>query len=190
MALTTTFSSATTQNDQQSTPLGGATGKTSDVNEDVQVTLNEGTAAGEADLTHQQTITLNAGNSYEVALDIFAGSLVNDFGDTFNVKELNLRALLKMESLSSIDGSGGSGFNIGNATSDKIGFWDVTPIIQPKATLQGAITDNSGGSGSTVGAISGSGADSALNNNFKAVSNLLLAMRTALVDSGIMKGGA
>ena len=88
MALTTTFSSATTQNDQQSTPLGGATGKTSDVNESVDITLNEGTASGEANLTHQQTITLNAGNSYEVALDIFAGSLVNDFGATFNVKEL------------------------------------------------------------------------------------------------------
>ena len=88
MALTTTFSSATTQNDQQATDLGGATGKTSDVNESVQITLNEGTAAGEADITFQDTITLNAGNSYEVALDIFAGVLVNDFGDTFNIKEL------------------------------------------------------------------------------------------------------
>jgi hypothetical protein len=88
MALTVTFSSATTQNDQQATDLGGATGKTSDVNEDVQITLNEGTGAAEANITLQDTITLNAGNSYEVALDIFAGALVDEFGVTFNIKEL------------------------------------------------------------------------------------------------------
>ncbi len=88
MPLTATFGSQATQNDQQATDLGGATGKTSDINKSVAITLNEGTGAGEANITFQDSLTLAVGNSYEIALDIFAGALVDEFGVTFNIKEV------------------------------------------------------------------------------------------------------
>jgi len=74
MPLSASFSSGATQNDQQATALGGATGKTSSLNTASQITLTEGTGAGNANITLQKTITLNAGNSYTEVLDIFAGS--------------------------------------------------------------------------------------------------------------------
>ncbi len=83
-----------------------------------------------------------------------------------------------------------TGTKIGTGVTQKIGFWNVTPIIQPKDTLQGAITDNSGGSGTDIPAVSGTGDDADINNAHFAIFGLLNQIRDALVDSGIMKGGA
>lgn len=88
MALTTTISSSATQDDSQATAIGGANGKTSAINTSTTITMAEGTGAGQADLTLQKTITLNAGNSYEDNINIFDGTEEDEFGVVFNIKEV------------------------------------------------------------------------------------------------------
>lgn len=128
-----------------------------------------------------------------------------------------------------------TGTKIGTATSQKLGFWNVTPIIQPAGAAQGAasaqtqdaLTDNGGGTADgTVEAVTTftpsvawngssvypSAADAtaiaaaitAAKNNMKEVTTELAkirtdianiktledAIRTALVNTGIMKGAA
>lgn len=90
-----------------------------------------------------------------------------------------------------------TGTKIGTGASQKIGFWNAAPIIQPANALQAAITNSSGGSQdgtlvSTVGTASlATAADGAnTNNNFTDIYALLNEIRAALVTSGIMKGSA
>ncbi len=86
-----------------------------------------------------------------------------------------------------------TGTKIGTATSQKLGFWNVTPIIQPVGAGQAAITDSTGGvaAASLVDVTTAAVSDpTKVNANFATVSVLLLAMRTALVNSGVMKGAA
>lgn len=74
-----------------------------------------------------------------------------------------------------------TGTKFGTSTNDKIGFFDATPIIQPTAITQtysttsathaartaATLTDSSGGTANTtVAAVSGSGADATINDNF------------------------
>ena len=99
-----------------------------------------------------------------------------------------------------------TGTKIGTATGQKIGFWNVTPIIQPAAAGQadqGAMTSvgaNTGTAGagltligdtSTVNQASNIMDDFvALQEDIAALDVLLTEVRTALVNSGIMKGAA
>ena len=96
-----------------------------------------------------------------------------------------------------------TGTKIGTAVGQKLGFWNVTPVIQPKAAGQvdqGAMTSSViGDTGSTNG---GWGASSEVNadkiftavdqlvSDVAALDVLLTEMRTALVNTGIMKGAA
>lgn len=85
----------------------------------------------------------------------------------------------------------GTGTKFGTATGQKMGFWNVAPVIQPAHANQAALTNSSGGTyDGTLAAISGTGADAAINNNFTDIFTLLDAMRTAMVNSGMMKGAA
>lgn len=61
------------------------------------------------------------------------------------------------------------GQSIGQSASDLIGFYGKTPIVQPASTTQAAIT-----AGATT----------------TATINLLLEIRTALVNLGLIKGAA
>jgi hypothetical protein len=72
-----------------------------------------------------------------------------------------------------------TGTKIGTATSQKLGFWNATPIIQPAGATQAAMAAY------VTGAF---GLDS--NVHMQALYDLVAAMRTALVNSGIMKGAA
>ncbi len=72
-----------------------------------------------------------------------------------------------------------TGTKIGTATSQKIGFWNATPIIQPSGATQAAPASY------TTGAF---GLDSDV--NMHALYDLVVAMRTALVNAGLMKGSA
>ncbi|MFH1609697.1 MAG: hypothetical protein ABID40_03620, partial [Candidatus Bipolaricaulota bacterium] len=110
-----------------------------------------------------------------------------------------------------------NGTMIGTAASQKIGFWGVAPVIQPAGADQAdqgamtaaTLTDNSGGGATdnTIGAITqvanagsadvGPTADAIaeladeinkLVSDVGALDTLLTAVRTALVNSGIMKG--
>lgn len=83
------------------------------------------------------------------------------------------------------------GTNLGQSTTDKVGFWGVTPVVQPTAAAQAAITDGSTG---TAAPTNGVAALTATYNStllINAIATIIAqgnAMRTALVNSGIMKG--
>ena len=115
-----------------------------------------------------------------------------------------------------------TGTKIGTAVGQKIGFWNVTPVVQPAAAgqaaaaaqTQDAVTDSTGGSVSTtLAAITAPAADAttSLTADMTAVKNALAsiaaqlakirtdvaniktlqdASRTALVNTGLMKGAA
>ena len=72
-----------------------------------------------------------------------------------------------------------TGTNFGTATNQKIGFWNVTPIIQPSGAAQVAPAAYATGA---------FGLDS--DANMQALYDLVVAMRTALVNVGLMKGAA
>jgi len=50
--------------------------------------MAEGTGAGQANLTFQTTVALNAGNSYISTLNVFDGTLKDEFGVDFKIKEI------------------------------------------------------------------------------------------------------
>lgn len=86
-----------------------------------------------------------------------------------------------------------TGTKIGTAVGQKLGFWNATPIVQPSGAAQAALTDSSGGSGSTIAAVTDttmSDQSAAINNAHFAIVTLLHAIRTALVNAGIIKGAA
>lgn len=86
-----------------------------------------------------------------------------------------------------------SGSKIGLVGSQKIGIWGVTPIIQPASANQAILTNSTGGTydGTLVDVTTAAVSDPAkVNSNFTDIFTLLDAMRTALVNSGIMKGSA
>ena len=84
-----------------------------------------------------------------------------------------------------------TGTKLGTATNQKLSFWNATPIIQPAGANQAALTNNTGGSyDGTLAAISGSGDDANINNNFTDLHTLLNEIRTALVNVGLIKGSA
>lgn len=90
----------------------------------------------------------------------------------------------------------GTGTKIGTATGQKIGFWNATPVVQPASANQAALTDSTGGTASTTFAAITAGAGY-LQADMTAVKNALAqvvlsynAIRTALVNTGIIKGSA
>jgi hypothetical protein len=87
-----------------------------------------------------------------------------------------------------------TGLKIGGATAQKLGFWNATPIVQPAGAAQGAITDSTGSSATTtlvtVRNDTTAHAASDAQDNDHILYTLVNAMRTALVNAGIMKGSA
>ena len=84
-----------------------------------------------------------------------------------------------------------TGTKIGTATTQKLGFWNATPVVQPASADQAALTDSTGGTADgTVAAVSGSGDDATINNNFKEVLTLLNQLRADMVSVGLIKGSA
>jgi hypothetical protein len=87
-----------------------------------------------------------------------------------------------------------TGTKIGTAVSQKLGFWNATPIVQPSGAAQGAITDSTGSSATTtlvtVRNDTTAHAASDAQDNDHILYTLVNAMRTALVNAGIMKGSA
>lgn len=72
-----------------------------------------------------------------------------------------------------------SGLQIGGAANQKISLWGVPTIVQPSGAAQAALASYATGA---------FGLDS--NAHMQALYDLVMAMRTALVNSGIMKGAA
>jgi hypothetical protein len=88
-----------------------------------------------------------------------------------------------------------SGTRIGSG-SQKISFWDTLPITQPSGSAQAAITNSTGGTASTTLSSITAGASysqSDMTNVKNAIASLwnqLNAIRTALVNIGLIKGSA
>lgn len=72
-----------------------------------------------------------------------------------------------------------TGTKIGTATTQKLGFWNVTPVVQPAGAAQAVPAAYATGA---------FGLDS--DANMHALYDLVVAMRTALLAAGIIKGGA
>jgi hypothetical protein len=84
-----------------------------------------------------------------------------------------------------------TGSKIGTSASQKLGFYNATPIVQPASANQAALTNSTGGSyDGTLAAVSGTGDDATINNNLTDIHTLLNEIRTALVDAGLIKGSA
>lgn len=72
-----------------------------------------------------------------------------------------------------------TGTKLGTATTQKLAFWNATPIVQPSGAAQAALAPYATGA---------FGLDS--NANMQAMYDLVMAMRTVLVNTGLMKGAA
>lgn len=75
-----------------------------------------------------------------------------------------------------------TGTKIGTSTSQKIGFWNKTPVIQPTSSEQAALNLFTSVEG--VGHVD----PDMLNSNFSEIETLVNRLRTDLVNVGIIKG--
>ena len=77
-----------------------------------------------------------------------------------------------------------TGTKIGTATSQKLGLWNATPIIQPASANQAAMSLDLDVVGSDL-------VDAAaVNANFGAIETLVNQLRSDLVSLGVIKGSA
>ncbi len=97
----------------------------------------------------------------------------------FNTVEISPNGFLVLFDGTNIALGSSNGTRIGVTTTQKFGFWGATPIIQPSGATQAAPAAYATGV---------FGLDS--NAHMQALYDLVVAMRTALVDTGIMKGSA
>lgn len=84
-----------------------------------------------------------------------------------------------------------TGTKVGSTAAQKLGFWGVTPVVQPAGASQAELVDSTGGTadGTLVDVETATLADPAkINANFADVVVLVNALRTALVTAGIIKG--
>jgi hypothetical protein len=109
---------------------------------------------------------------------------------TLGAGATTLSAALTLGNNNIVSGTG-AGTKIGTSASQKLGFFDKTPVIQPAAANQAALTNSTGGTADgTLAAVSGTGDDADINNNFTELHVLLNEIRTALVNLGLIKGAA
>lgn len=83
------------------------------------------------------------------------------------------------------------GYQVGQSATDLVGFYGTTPIVQPTAAAQAAITDSSGGAAAPttgVAALTGTYNSAIIANALATLIAQTNAMRTALVNLGVMKG--
>jgi hypothetical protein len=109
---------------------------------------------------------------------------------TLGAGATTLSAALTLGNNNIVSGTG-AGTKIGTSASQKLGFFDKTPVVQPAAANQAALTNSTGGTADgTLAAVSGTGDDANINNNFTELHTLLNEIRTALVNLGLIKGAA
>lgn len=87
-----------------------------------------------------------------------------------------------------------TGTKFGTSTSQKLSFWNATPIVQPASAVQAALTDSTGGTstGATLVNVDTAGvADVAkVNSNFAVLAALVNQLRNDMVSVGLIKGSA
>jgi hypothetical protein len=72
------------------------------------------------------------------------------------------------------------GSSLGGAVTDKVSLYGVTPVVQPAAAGQAAVTNTTTTTSTTT----------ALTTDLDNLRTLVLAMRTAMISVGVMKGAA
>ena len=78
-----------------------------------------------------------------------------------------------------------------HANTTGLGFFNTTPVAQPSGAAQAALTDSTTGTaGSTLVDVTASHDQAKLNNNFATLYALVAAIRTGLVNTGLIKGSA
>lgn len=85
------------------------------------------------------------------------------------------------------------GVVVGQSAAAKVGFYGATPIAQPSATAQGAITDASGGTAAATNGVltlTATYNSAILGNAIATLAAQGNALRAALVSVGIIKGSA
>lgn len=83
------------------------------------------------------------------------------------------------------------GYDVGHSAADFVGFYGTTPVSQPTAAAQAAVVDTSGGTAAPltgITTITGTYNSTILANAIATLAAQTNAMRTALVNLGIMKG--
>ena len=77
------------------------------------------------------------------------------------------------------------GLTIGGTTSEKIGFWNTTPVDQPASANQAAAVQTT-----FAGNTATTNATATFNSDIANVTTLVNQLRTDLVEIGIIKGSA
>lgn len=83
------------------------------------------------------------------------------------------------------------GQQIGQAATDKVGFYGATPITQPTAAAQAVVVDASGGTAAPTNGIltlTGTYNSAIIANAIATVAAQTNAIRNALVSLGLLKG--
>lgn len=96
-----------------------------------------------------------------------------------------------MATIKQLADGGPDGTQLGQSATDKVGFYGTTPVVQPTAAAQAAVTDSSGGAAAPtngVAALTSTYNSTILGNAIATILAQTNAMRTALVNTGIMKG--
>ena len=88
---------------------------------------------------------------------------------------------------------GGQPVYVGSAATDLVGFYGATPIAQPAAAAQAAVTDASGGTAAPTNGIltiTGTYNSTILADAIATLAAQGNAIQAALVSVGLMKGSA
>lgn len=171
---------------------GGVTGTASTQSVAINATGGEGTDKAGANITIAGGKPTGSGAGGSVILSTApAGATGTALRALVTRLTLDSTGLITLADVVNFAFNTGTGTKFGTATGQKMGFWNVAPVIQPAHANQAALTNSSGGTyDGTLAAISGTGDDAGINNNFTDIFTLLDAMRTAMVNSGMMKGAA
>lgn len=128
----------------------------------------------------KQAIGEAAGARLAAALDAF---FLAKTGGTMTAA-LTMNAALTMGDGINIVADTTTGTKIGTATAQKLGFWNVTPVIQQASAAQAAVTPSTDLTGGDT--VSAAGVLAAV----QAVETLVNRLRADLVTVGIIKGAA
>jgi hypothetical protein len=97
------------------------------------------------------------------------------------------------DSLEIANAAAPGGNQVGQDSADLVGFYGATPVDQPAAAAQAAVTDASGGTAAPTNGIltlTGTYNSAIIANALATLAAQGNAMQAALVDLGLMKGEA
>lgn len=86
-----------------------------------------------------------------------------------------------------------TGTKVGTATTQKLGFWNATPIVQPSSANEATVAagyTTTGATGATAGAFDTAAHRDSIISTLEAVRVLTVQLRADLVAAGIIKGSA